>query len=240
MKRVRLGMLTPSSNTVLEPVTCKMLADLEEVSAHFARFRVLRIGLSEGALAQFALEPVIEAAGLLADAQVDVIAWSGTSAGWLGVESDRRLCEAITAKTGVPATTAVLALNEAMRMLEVRRIGLVTPYTSDVQERIVATYEAEGIEVVAERHLGDPGNYSFEQYEEDVLGGLVRDVAAARPQAVVALCTNLRSSGLAEAVERETGIAFLDSIAATVWSSLRLAHCNPARVCGWGGLFRLG
>jgi len=43
MKRVILGMLTPSSNTVLEPVTTKMLEGLPDVTAHFGRFRVTEI-----------------------------------------------------------------------------------------------------------------------------------------------------------------------------------------------------
>ena len=48
-----LGMLTPSSNTVLEPMTTAMLDGLPEVSAHFGRFRVTEISLGAGALGQF-------------------------------------------------------------------------------------------------------------------------------------------------------------------------------------------
>ena len=50
---IRLGMLTPSSNTVLEPVTAAMVAGLPGVSAHFSRFRVTEIALTGDALAQF-------------------------------------------------------------------------------------------------------------------------------------------------------------------------------------------
>ena len=52
-ERVFLGMLTPSSNTILEPVTTAMLAGLPEVTAHFSRFKVTEIALSGPALAQF-------------------------------------------------------------------------------------------------------------------------------------------------------------------------------------------
>ena len=52
-KRVLLGMLTPSSNTVLEPVTAAMISGLPEVSAHFGRFRVTEIALSPQALGQY-------------------------------------------------------------------------------------------------------------------------------------------------------------------------------------------
>jgi maleate isomerase len=78
-QRTLIGMLTPSSNTTLEPVTSAMLSDLPEVSAHFGRFRVTEIALSERALAQFEDEEILAAASLLADAKLDVIGWNGTS-----------------------------------------------------------------------------------------------------------------------------------------------------------------
>ena len=52
-KRVLLGMLTPSSNTILEPICQAMVAGLPEVSVHFSRFKVTEIALSASALAQF-------------------------------------------------------------------------------------------------------------------------------------------------------------------------------------------
>ena len=45
-------MLTPSSNTILEPVCAQMLAELPEVTAHFGRFRETEISLSQQALGQ--------------------------------------------------------------------------------------------------------------------------------------------------------------------------------------------
>jgi maleate isomerase len=50
---VGLGMLTPSSNTTLEPVTTAMLAGLPGVTAHCGRFKVTEIALSDGALKQY-------------------------------------------------------------------------------------------------------------------------------------------------------------------------------------------
>ena len=83
--RIRLGMLTPSSNTVLEPVSAALVADLPEVSVHFGRFRVVEISLRDAALGQFDMAPMLGAAELLADAKVDAICWNGTSAGWMGL-----------------------------------------------------------------------------------------------------------------------------------------------------------
>ncbi|MDC8805081.1 aspartate/glutamate racemase family protein [Halomonas pacifica] len=239
MNRTLLGMLTPSSNTVLEPYTAALLAGLmPEVTAHFQRFTVKEISLSDRALAQFDPAPLLEAATLLNDARMDVIAWNGTSASWLGFDSDRRLCAAITEATGVPATSSVLALNEVLERTGVTRLGLVTPYLTDIQEAIVANYAAEGIEVVAERHLDDRGNFSFSEYDEATLAGLVREVAKGEPEAITLLCTNLRGAGIVAELEQELGIPIYDSVSVTVWKCLTLAGLDPARISGWGGLFQ--
>jgi maleate isomerase len=237
-RRVRLGMLTPSSNTVLEPVTGAMIAGLPEVSAHFSRFRVMEISLSESSQRQFDPAPVLEAVRLLADARVNVIAWNGTSAAWLGFETDERLCAAIAAATGIPATTSMLALNAALAAYGARRFALVTPYLDEIQARIVANYRALGFMCVAERHLGDPGNFSFALVGDDTIAAMVSEVAKAEPQAIATVCTNLRAAPLVEALEGAIGVPILDSIAVVVWRSLRLAGVDPARVQGWGRLFR--
>ena len=89
----RLGMLTPSSNTVLEPMTTSMLSDLPNVTAHFSRFKVTEIAIAQSSDQQFAEDEILRAADLLAHARVNVIAWNGTSASWLGFERDEQLGE---------------------------------------------------------------------------------------------------------------------------------------------------
>lgn len=237
-KRTLLGMLTPSSNTVLEPVTAAMLAGLPDVTAHFGRFKVTEISLRDQALGQFDDEPILAACDLLADARVQAIAWNGTSSGWLGLQRDRDLCAAITRRTGIAATTSVLALTEIFRATGVTRYGLVTPYLDEIQEKILANFEHEGFACAAERHLRDRGNFSFSEYSGETIAGLVREVAAAKPQAISIFCTNMRGAPLAEALERETGIPIYDTVATAIWGSLRLAGVDPRRVQGWGRLFR--
>lgn len=237
--RLLLGMLTPSSNTALEPVCARMLAGLPEVSAHFGRFRVTEISFGEQALGQFTQAPMIAAAQLLADAHCHSICWNGTSAGWLGFEADRRLCAEIEAATeGIKACSSVLAIEEIFRMTGVTHFGLVTPYIDEIQAAIIANFRREGFECVAERHLGIKVNFDFSLVEPDVIAVMIRQVAQARPQAILVFCTNFDGATLAEGLEREIGIPVYDSIAAAMWASLRVAGVDPKRVRGWGRLFR--
>lgn len=236
---VRLGMLTPSSNTTLEPVVAAMLVGLPLVSAHFARFRVTEIALTPGALAQFDDRPILQAAELLAHAKVDTIAWNGTSSGWLGFDADRRLCERIESATGIKACTSMLALNEILAATGVRRFGLVTPYIDAVQQRIVTNYGGLGIACDAERHLGIQDNFAFAEVTETTLATMMREVASQKPDAIGVICTNLRAARLVAELEAETGIPIYDSIATAVWKSLKLAGVATTDVTGWGSIFGL-
>jgi maleate isomerase len=235
-KRTLIGMLTPSSNTTLEPLCGRMVAGLEDVSVHFARFPVTQIALSPDALAQFDLEPMLDAAELLADAQVDAIGWNGTSAGWLGFDADTQLVARIRAATGIPATTSTMAMIDAFAALDAHRIAFVTPYQDDVQGKILEHFGA-GHEIVAERHLGLRDNFSFSEVTPETLSGLIREVARSAPDAIAVFCTNLRAAQLADDLERELGIPIVDTVATGMWAALRLARIDPARVRGWGRLF---
>jgi maleate isomerase len=237
-KRVFLGMLTPSSNTALEPITTAMLAGLPEVSAHFSRFKVTEIALSTQALAQFDNDEILRAAKLLAHAKVDAIGWNGTSSGWLGFEADIRLCEQITAATGIPATTSMLALNEILEQSNVKRLGYVTPYLDDVQARILENYRKLGVTCQGERHLGLRDNFSFSEVPATQIETMTREVAKEKPDAITVICTNLHAAPSVAKLEHETGIPIYDTIATVVWKCLKLAGVDPRRVTGWGSLFQ--
>ena len=110
----RLGMLTPSSNTVLEPMTSAIMATQPNISVHFSRLRVTEISVEAKALAQFHGTPMLEAAALLADARPNAIIWNGTSGGWTGLDADRGLVAILEERLQVPVSTVTLALIDAL------------------------------------------------------------------------------------------------------------------------------
>jgi maleate isomerase len=230
-------MLTPSSNTALEPLTAAMLAHLPEVTAHFSRFKVTEITLSEASDRQFDEDGILEAAELLTDAKADVIAWNGTSASWLGFERDERLCERLTEATGVPACTSVLAFREIFERTGATRIGLVTPYDDAVQNKIARNWRKAGFECSAERHSGLTDNFAFAEVSESDIANMARAVASAGVDAIAILCTNMRAASLVERLEAELDVPVYDSIATTLWKSLLLAKVPPTSIRGWGRIF---
>ncbi|PUB17453.1 maleate cis-trans isomerase family protein [Yoonia sediminilitoris] len=235
----RVGMLTPSSNTVLEPYTSAMFAPFgDAASAHFGRFRVVEISMSDASQGQFTDAPILEAAKSLAEAEVDLIAWNGTSASWLGLEKDRALCAMITAETGIKTTSTSLAYDRLFAGIGLKTLGLVTPYLSEVQERIITQYATQGIAVTADARLEEKVNHAFGTYSTAQIAKMIRDVAQSRPDAISILCTNFRGAPHAAALEAEIGIPVFDSVSVTA------AHCmcelglDPTRVTEWGSVFQ--
>lgn len=223
MRPVRIGMIVPSSNTCLEPMTYRMLGDRQDVTVHSARIPVTRIALDGDSDRQFDTATMLAAAELLATADVDVIAWNGTSGSWLGPDHDREVTEAITRHTGILATTSTLAYLDAFERFAITTVGLITPYTADVNSAVAQRYSSLGLTVTGDVHLDLSDNESFARVAPDDLLPGATTLASGNPDALVVLCTNVYGAPIAERVEAETGIALLDSVAVTLWKCLDLA-----------------
>ncbi|CAK7243883.1 MAG: hypothetical protein STHCBS139747_005413 [Sporothrix thermara] len=261
MRHLRLGVIVPSSNTALEPLTQQIVASLNadaslelSITVHFSRFRVTTISLSSDANAQFALEPMLEAARLLGDAHVDVIGWSGTSASWLGFASDEVLCKAIAEATGIPATTAVQGMNWILESIKDKdknknkmgQVGLVTPYTPDVNKAIRENYQTGfGIAIPEECSLyaGLSDNVSFAAVEDSTWDKMVEEVVQNGAETVLIMCTNVRAAHRARSWETRyasKGLRVLDSVATTVTGMLKLLDIKVkggSMTETWGSVF---
>jgi maleate isomerase len=237
-KRKFIGMLTPSSNTILEPITSRILNQIPHVTAHYSRFTVTEISSNPNALNQFDNTKIVNAAKLLADAKVNSIAWNGTSAGWLGFDADRKLCAEIKEATNIETTTSVLTLAEIFTLKKIKNFGLVTPYLDDIQEKIIHNFKNEGFNCIAEKHLGDKGNFSFSDYEPETIKNMVREVAKAKPEAITIFCTNFRGGEVVEELEKELNIPIYDTVNITAWKCLKMCNEDTKAITGWGQLFQ--
>ena len=243
-RHIRIGILVPSSNTALEPLTQCIINAVNTpnqlITAHFARIPVIRIDLSDQSVGQFNSEVFLEAATLLIDAQVHVIGWSGTSSGWLGFQSDEELVGLIRSCLNVEATTSTLALNRALSAFGSRTLGLVTPYTREVNKAILQNYASIDIEIPVngERHLGITENAAIAGVDETTLDAMVQDVIEkVKPDAVTTFCTNLRAAQRVQHWEMLYNVPVFDTVATVVWDCLRIVGVDP-NIDGWGCLFK--
>ncbi|KAF5680762.1 maleate isomerase [Fusarium denticulatum] len=245
-RRARLGFIVPSSNTALEPLTQQMILSLAqegiEASLHFARFRVTKIELSDDSKSQFTLESMLEAAGLLADAKVDIIGWSGTSASWLGFSSDETLCRMIENTTGIPATSSVLAMRDIRLRSVAPEIGLVTPYITEVNAAICENFAKEGLSIAGTRSQcsGLTSNFDFAAVQEQELDEMVAQVVTNGARVILIMCTNLAAAQRVIFWERKYSVTVLDSVATVLYGMLRQLGIETSGLASeWGSLFNI-
>ena len=67
---------------------------------------------------------------------------------------EREVISKIETLTNAPATTSIVAGMEALRTLSVRRVGLVNPYPSELNDAVVAFMKGHGFDVDAVVSLG--------------------------------------------------------------------------------------
>lgn len=237
----RIGMIVPSSNTALEPATTRLLTDRPDVTVHYTRIPVRAITLDGGGAA-FDADTMVAAARLLADAEVDCIVWNGTAGSWLGLEHDRRCCDAITEATGIPATTSTLAILQACVDFGISALACATPYTCDVVDAISREYARHDVGIVSHAEWELTDNLSFAKASSAEVAELL--AAAAKngdpaPQGVALICTNVDGTTVLREVEQSLGIPVIDSIAATLWWALELTG-SDARIPAAGLLLEQG
>lgn len=209
----RVGLLVPSSNTVMEPDLARGLAP--DMTVHTARMllRDVTAEAEERMLDQHTL-PAAEA---LATLEPDLTVFGCTSAGALrGHSADHALTERISHITGSPTVSVIQAVRTALRRLGARRIAVATPYTDAMTDRVVASLDDLG-EIVAVANLGLVDNRAIgDTAPERVAEFVVAELGRSGADAIFISCTNLRAVEVLEQVATAVGVPVTSSNAATI------------------------
>ena len=229
----RIGLLVPSSNTTVEVEFYRALP--RHISLHVARLHLTQI-TPEAILGMVA---DLEAQSRnLASADVDVIVLGATAPSFLkGLGYDREIAQRVTAATGKPATTTSTALIEAIRHLKLKRIALGSAYDDKVNGIARAFLEANGLTVVAAQGLGLVENLVVGRLEDATAYELAKKVDRAEAEGIVLACTNWKTMGVIERLERELGKPAVSTTQVSIWAALRVLGERQG-IPGYGKLLR--
>jgi maleate isomerase len=175
---------------------------------------------------------------ILPSLHLDVVAFGCTSASMaLGEAEVFRQIRRV--RPGVACTTPVTAAFAAFEALGARRIGVLTPYSPEVNAVVRGYLDAHGAEVAAFATFDKRDDREAARISVDsIAAGVAALARGARLDAVFVSCTSLRLAESVAAIEAEVGIPITSSDHALAWHCLRLAGINDA-VAGAGRLFGL-
>lgn len=175
---------------------------------------------------------------ILPGMKLDVVAFGCTSASMeLGEEEVFRQIH--RARPGVACTTPVTAAFAAFEALGARRIGVLTPYSAEVNEAVRAYLDKRGATVAAFATFNKQDDRDAARIAPASIAAGIRTLARSTSlDAVFVSCTSLRLSEIVANVEKEIGIPITSSDHAMAWHCLRLAGVKDI-VPGAGRLFAL-
>jgi maleate isomerase len=228
---LRVGFLLPAGNTTVE---AEIPARLHGIgTAHFHRFtRLVRIptDIPDTEEAIIAAAAVLRAAGVSALG----LAYTAGSYYW-GHDFDQQVIARMGNASSARATTAASAIVTALRALGVLRIGVVSPYSTEINERCEHYLSKAGFSVVSLVGTAPSGPASTVPPQE--IGNWAASAARNDAEAVLISCTALRTLTLIDDLETSLSIPVVSSNSATLWSVLQLV--SPAlRMTGLGTLLR--
>ena len=243
MRKLRVGLVVPSSNVTVETEMPTILGRHPDAAFtfHASRMRMAKVSPEQLAAMNAQRERCILELG---DAEPDVILYACLVALMAAGPGEHQRVESLVAEQLTAGGSAALvrssagALTEALRGLGAHRVALVTPYMRPLAEQVVAYIEAEGFEVTGWRALEVEDNRAVGAIPGDQVMSAARSLDLSGADAlIISACVQMPSLDLIEAAEAEFGLPVLSAATAGAYSILR-ASGLPLAIEGAGSLLR--
>jgi maleate isomerase len=227
----RLGVLVPSGNSVAE-------MELRAMFPPSVAMLVTRLALRGSSVPEMMamLTDLDKAAELVGHAEPDAIAFHCTAVSTFAPHLAGEIRRRITAASGRKALATADGILAALRVLQARRVLLVTPYIEPVHAREIDYLQAQGVAVVGGSFRGVNTNSEMARIPPAAIAEQVRDAAeSVNADLCFISCTAIRSAGLIDGLERELGIPVITSNQVMAWHALTELGIAD-RVTGFGRL----
>ena len=174
---------------------------------------------------------------LLAMVKPDIIVVAHTATSYhLGRRGETDLLDRLERSTGRRVITAFGSVVRALERLNIRKLALGTPYSTEVTLQGKAHLEAHGFEIATFDNLKGFENI-YDTTAENAYA-LARSVDSKDAEAVFLSGTGMPTVSVLELLEHDLGKPVLSSASAMMWYALRLAGVGQP-IAGYGRLLTL-
>ncbi len=221
-----VGLMVPANNTTMER---ELLGWLPPGST----CQTLRIPRGKGLLTRETV-PAYQAASLkLAEefkSGLDIIVYGCTAASFIaGLAADRALASQLAAMRATPVITATASMLEELRGAGARTIGLVTPYSDEVNASLIAVLAGAGMTVTQVERLPAADVEALGRLTaEDAMGAAGR-LAGARMDAVFIACSQLPTAAILAQASETLGVPVFSSIQVSAAQAMKQATAHGGR-----------
>jgi maleate isomerase len=221
-ERLRVGLLVPSSNSVLEPEFAGQLPAW--ASLHPARLYVTDSNLDG---LRSIHDAIPEAAALVGTVRPHLVVIGCTAvSGMDHGKFEESVVPQVAAATRAPVVTILASVIESLQRARCQRIVLVTPHGADIDAVLVEALAGAGIEVRETHSMGITDNFALGQVpvadiERFVVERLTRPLGE---DGLFLSCANFRSAEALPGLRRRYGPRVVSSVQAVIDRTLAELH----------------
>ena len=210
---MRIGLIVPSSNTVMEP----------DFHRHFGRSaivsttRILLEQVTRDAEFQM-LEELPRALRLIRTTAPDTVVFGCTSAGSLeGLAHDARIARTIEEQTGARAVTVIHAVMDQLNAIRPRRVAVFTPYLEDLTRSVAQCVVEAGYSVGKAAGMGLGENLDIGRVTPaEIVQFVESNAAGIAADCLFLSCTNWRAVEAIDGLRERLGIPIVTSNQAAI------------------------
>ena len=200
----RVGLIVPSTNTVMEPDLYRNLPS--GTTVHTSRM------LLEGNVTIEAEELMLdvylpECARQIGTLQPDVVVFGCTSAGALrGPAYEQELAEEISKATGAPTITIMGAVVDELHRLGAKSVAVLTPYSEEINDTIKGSLETTGFTVPYINGMDVKGAFNIAAVTpEEIVDYVQGQLKGVESDCLFVSCANLKSVDVLNNIREAAG-----------------------------------
>ncbi len=217
---LRIGLIVPSSNTVMEPDFHQQLAE-----TRVSTTRILLEQVTRDAEFRMLEEDLPRAAQLIKTTAPDIVVFGCTSAGSLeGLAYDDGIGQMLEQRTGAKAVTVIRAVLTLLRTNSPRRVAVFTPYLPDLTSSVAQCIEEDGYVIANAEGMGIRENLDIGRVTPaEIIRFVESHMKGPSADCVFLSCTNWRALEAIEPLRKILGIPVISSNQAAIDTVRHLA-----------------
>ncbi|MGI6449148.1 MAG: maleate cis-trans isomerase family protein [Desulfitobacteriia bacterium] len=220
--KVRVGLIMPALQVVTEPL-------YYEIAGKECEFFTTRLYLDGTNVENYIkMEKMLpRAIQELASAEVDIIAYCCTASGAiLGYEEEQHNCRLVEEQTKIPMTTTMVAVVDALKFLQAKRIVLLSPYIQVVNKVEVDFFEKNGFEIAKDAGQGIVDGSAISRVTPAEITKFALENWDETADAMFLSCMNWHAISSVAEIEQKIGKPVITSHSATLWKVLNMMGKN--------------
>ena len=214
-RKIRIGLLVPSSNTVMENDLHAGLPK-DRYTVHTARMYLEET--TREAEIRMIEEFAPKAAKDVGTARLDLMVFGCTSAGSLfGLAYDRKVCANLGELARCASLGTISAVNDTLDSRGFKRIAVITPYIDDLTKAVASAAENESREVVAAHGMGISVNVELATpTPAEIVAFATERLKGVEMDGLFVSCTNFRALEALPELEKAFGVPVVTSNSAVI------------------------